>query len=290
MDGLLFIDKPTNMTSHDVVNIARGVLGTKKIGHTGTLDPNATGILVLCIGKATKLVKYFSNNRKTYQATIIIGKSYDTDDTTGKLIAEKSVDDLTVEKVTTAVLAFIGTQKQTPPDYSAVKINGKKLYELARKNIEIGDKGSRDVEIHRIDKLEIEFKTNEVWIKMEIEVSKGTYIRSIARDLGEKLDNYGCLHELNRTRVDQIDISESITIDELNQGKYQIRNAFDYLQLPRIVVDDAVKSYIDNGRFLDPELFPEKTETILYSKANEPLAIYYYDEKKETMRMSVKWC
>jgi len=290
MDGLLFINKPEDMTSHDVVNIARKVLETKKIGHTGTLDPNATGVLILCVGKATKLVKYFSNNKKTYQATFIIGKTYDTDDTTGKLIAEKPVDNLSVEQVKTELFKFVGKHKQTPPDYSAVKINGVKLYELARKNIKIRNKDEKDIEVYQINDVAIEFKDQEVWVKALIEVSKGTYIRSIARDLGKALDNYGCLHELNRTKVDQIDIADSITIDELEAGNYEIKDAFDYLELPKIQVDNAVKNYIDNGRFLDPSLFPEKTETILYSKDNEPLAIYYYDDKKDIMRMSVKWC
>ncbi|HPE00260.1 MAG TPA: tRNA pseudouridine(55) synthase TruB [Bacillota bacterium] len=290
MDGILFINKEKNMTSHDVVNIARGALKTKRIGHTGTLDPNATGVLVLAIGRATKLVKYFTNDTKTYSCKFLIGQGFDTDDVTGNLTNEKDASNITDEELKSALNSFIGKSLQTPPDFSAVKHHGKKLYELARRDIKIYDIDPKEIEILSIENIVITRLDEQIELDADIEVSKGTYIRSIARDLGEKLNNYGCLKELTRTKVNNVTLEECYSISDLRNGKVELNDPFEYLDLPKIKVNELIKRDIDNGRFLPLELFKEKTDTIIYSNENEPLAIYYYDEQKSQMRMSVKWC
>ena len=290
MDGILFINKEKDMTSHDVVNIARGALKTKRIGHTGTLDPNATGVLVLAIGRATKLVKYFTNDSKTYNCKFLIGQAYDTDDVTGNLTNEKDASSITDKEIMTALNSFIGKSLQTPPDFSAVKHHGKKLYELARRDIKIYDIDAKEIEILSIKNIIITRMEKQIELDADIEVSKGTYIRSIARDLGEKLNNYGCLKELKRTRVNNITLDVCYSISELRSGQVMLKDPFEYLGLPKIQVNELIKRDIDNGRFLPVELFKDKTDTIIYSNENEPLAIYYYDEQKSKMRMSVKWC
>lgn len=290
MDGVLVIDKPKDMTSHDVVNIARKALSTKRIGHTGTLDPNATGVLVLAIGKATKLVKYFTNDSKTYECKFIIGQAYDSDDITGKLIDEQDASNLKTEEIINALNSFSGKQTQLPPDYSAVKFQGQKLYELARRDIKVTSIEPREVEVFNIDTPEIVYRDKIVEINVSMKVSKGTYIRAIARDLGQKLNNFGCLAELRRTKANQFIIEDSYSIEQLRNNEIKLKDPFKFLDLPRIYVDKDIKDYIEHGRFLDLELFPEKTDTIIFSKEKEPLAIYYYDEVKNLMRMSVKWC
>lgn len=290
MNGVLIIDKPKGYTSHDIVNIARKALKTKRVGHIGTLDPNATGVLVLCVNKATKLVKYFESHRKTYIATIQLGVKTDTDDLTGKIIEQGDTKTIKESDVIEALNDFLGKQKQIPPNYSAVKIDGKKLYELARRDIGIPNIKPRDIEVFKISNFK-QLEHDEGFIfQVDLEVSKGTYIRSIARDIGDKLGCYGTLKDLRRTTIEQFDIKDAITVEDLKAEKYELKEPFQYLNLQKIVVDPLYKFYIENGRFLDLDLFPVKTDTIIYSKDEEVLAIYYFDEQKNRMRMSVKWC
>lgn len=289
MDGVIVIDKPKNYTSHDVVNIARKALKTKRIGHTGTLDPNATGVLVLCIGRATKLVKYFEQDQKTYQATFRLGIKTDTDDITGKVIDQGDLSDVNEATIKHAIDGFLGKQLQTPPNYSAVKVNGKKLYELARREIHIPNLKPREVEVFNISNPVIRSDGDTLLVDVEMTVSKGTYIRSIARDLGNQLGCFGTLQDLRRLAVGQFNLTQAVTIEQLKAGEVDITDPFAYLNMQRITVDPKLKHYIANGRFLDHSMFPELTDTIIYSKDGEVLAIYYYDEQKKTMRMSVKW-
>ncbi len=290
MDGILIVNKPKKYTSHDIVNIARKALNTKRVGHIGTLDPNATGVLVLCVNKATKLVKYFEAHSKTYIATIKLGLKTDSDDITGEVIATKDASNIKEADILDVLNSFLGKQQQIPPNYSAVKVNGKKLYELARRDIIIHDISPRDVEVISISDFEILEKSEIITFKVNLKVSKGTYIRSIARDMGEKLGCYGTLAELERTEIDHFKIEDAISLEDLEAEKYEILDPFEYLNMPKIIVDPLYKSYINNGRFLDLDMFPEKTDTIIYSKDKEVLAIYYYDTQKKLMRMSVKWC
>lgn len=290
MDGILIINKPKNYTSHDVVNIARKALGTKRIGHIGTLDPNATGVLVLCVDKATKLVKYYENHSKKYIATIKLGLKTDTDDITGKVTGEGKTEGITDAQIEEALDTFLGKQKQVPPNYSAVKIKGKKLYELARREFIIPDVDPREVEVYSFADFRVIERNEYITFQVTIHVSKGTYIRAIARDLGEKLGCFGTLQDLNRIEIDKFKLADAISLEDLIAGKYEIKEPFQFLNLPSITVEGNYRALIANGRLLDPDLFETKQDTVIYSKDHEVLAIYYYDETKNLMRMSVKWC
>ena len=289
-NGVVIIDKPKDMTSHDVVDVARKALNTRRIGHAGTLDPNATGVLVLAVNKATKLVKYFSENSKTYKAEIIIGIATDSDDITGKVLEEMDASNLTEDQVIESLMAFKGKSMQVPPKFSAIKIDGLKLYELARRNIEMDKIEPRQIEILDIKDIEI-LETGQLFrFNVSLSVTKGTYIRAIARDLGEKLGLCGTLGELRRTEVEKFKIEDSYTLDQLKAGDVKLKDPFDFLDMQELIVDERAKSYIENGRFLELDLFKEKIETIIYSSEGQALAIYYYDADKDVMRMSVKWC
>ncbi len=290
MDGIVNVNKPKGFTSHDIVNIARKSLNTKRIGHIGTLDPNATGVLVLCVNKATKLVKYFENHTKTYIARIRLGVLTDTDDLTGEILESKDASHLTFDIVKKELNAFLGKHKQIPPKYSAIKIKGKKLYELARRDLEIPNIDPRDIEIFSISDYQLFEQNTQFIFEVKLKVSKGTYIRAIARDLGEKLGVYGTLEELQRTKINNFDIKDSISVEDLRNGNFEVKEPFQYLDLPKIEISSAYKRYIENGRLLDPNLFPNKTDTVICSEDKEVLAIYYYDSVKKFMRMSVKWC
>lgn len=211
MDGVIIINKQKNFTSHDVVNVIRKKLNTKKVGHTGTLDPNATGVLPILVGKATKISKYLIEHDKTYIATIKLGEKTDTGDNEGQVIEEKLVPtDLKKEDINNVLQSFLGKQKQVPPMYSAIKINGKKLYEYAREGKEVKIE-AREIEIYKIQLLE--YKNSK--IKFEVECSKGTYIRTLCEDIAKKLGTVGYMEELQRTKVNNFKIGDSVLLDDI---------------------------------------------------------------------------
>ena len=211
MDGLILINKQKGFTSHDVVNVIRKKLNTKKVGHTGTLDPNATGVLPILVGKATKISKYLIEHDKTYIATIKLGEKTDTGDNEGQVIEEKLVPtDLKEEDINNVLQIFLGKQKQVPPMYSAIKINGKKLYEYAREGKEVKLE-AREIEIYKIQLLE--YKNSK--IKFEVECSKGTYIRTLCEDIAKKLGTVGYMEELQRTKVNNFKIGDSVLLDDI---------------------------------------------------------------------------
>jgi len=216
IDGVLVINKEKDFTSHDVVNIVRGTLkrkyGKVKVGHTGTLDPNAQGVLPICIGKATKLSDKLMASDKIYRAELILGTSTDTQDITGVVLKTKAVDK-TKEEIVQAIMSFEGSYDQMPPMFSAIKINGQKLYDLARKGIEV-ERPSRLVTIHSI-KIEQVVDDKTVWI--EVHCSKGTYIRTLCHDIGEKLGVGGVMGDLVRTASGDFKIENSIKIDEFRK-------------------------------------------------------------------------
>lgn len=214
MDGVIIINKPKNYTSHDVVNVVRKQLNTRKVGHTGTLDPNATGVLPVLIGKATKISKYLVEHKKTYIATIKLGERRDTGDAEGNII-EKDLElkDIDITKLSEVLKSFLGKQEQIPPIYSAIKVNGKKLYEYARKGQAVEVK-PRNIEIYNIN-LKSHNKKDE--IEFEVECSKGTYIRVLCEDIAKKLGTVGYMKELQRISVDKFTIEDSINLEELNQ-------------------------------------------------------------------------
>ena len=211
MDGVIIINKQKNFTSHDVVNVIRKKLNIKKVGHTGTLDPNATGVLPILVGKATKISKYLIEHDKTYIATIKLGEKTDTGDNEGQVIEEKLVPpDLKKEDINNVLQSFLGKQKQVPPMYSAIKINGKKLYEYAREGKEVKLE-AREIEIYKIQLLE--YKNSK--IKFEVECSKGTYIRTLCEDIAKKLGTVGYMEELQRTKVNNFKIGDSVLLDDI---------------------------------------------------------------------------
>lgn len=215
MNGIILIDKSKDYTSHDVVAIVKKI-SKEKVGHTGTLDPIATGALPLLIGKATGLSKYLINHNKTYIATLKLGIKTDTADSEGKIIEEKEIQELNEEEVIQALNYIIGKQEQVPPMYSAIKVNGKKLYEYARqgKTVEVP---SRTIEI--FDTKLIEFNKNEAEIVFEVSCSKGTYIRTVCEKIAEKLNTVGYMKELRRTRVGDFKIENAVKIEEIKENE-----------------------------------------------------------------------
>lgn len=208
--GVINIYKEPGFTSHDVVAKLRGILRQKKIGHTGTLDPAAEGVLPVCLGKGTKLCDLLTDKRKTYQAVLLLGTETDTQDMTGTILSEKPTEQLTEPVVRGAAESFVGPYMQVPPMYSALKVNGKKLYELARAGKEV-ERAARPVEIYdlQIDAVELPR------VMMTVTCSKGTYIRTLCHDIGEKLGCGGCMEKLIRTRVDRFAIGDSLRLSEV---------------------------------------------------------------------------
>jgi len=218
MTGVINIHKEKGYTSHDVVAIMRRVVGTKKVGHTGTLDPDATGVLPICIGRATKLAEYIASEDKTYIAEVILGIETNTGDVSGEVIATKTVN-FDKDAIEQAVGSFHfnvrGKYMQVPPMYSAIKIDGKKLYELARKGETI-DRPARPVVIHDIKVLGLEPEKNAFTI--EVKCSKGTYIRSLAADIGQLLGCGATMGELVRTQSGMFSIDKAVKLEELKQA------------------------------------------------------------------------
>jgi len=204
-NGVINVYKEPGFTSFDVVAKLRGILKQKKIGHTGTLDPDAEGVLVVCLGKATKLCETLTDKDKSYEATLLLGKTTDTEDSSGKILTETKVY-ATEKEVEEAILSFVGEYDQIPPMYSAIKVNGKKLYELAREGIEI-ERKPRRVVIHSIEILSMELP----YVKMKVSCGKGTYIRSLCRDIGEKLGCGGIMDKLVRSSVNATETGKVFT-------------------------------------------------------------------------------
>ena len=213
MDGILIINKPEGYTSHDVVNVIRKKLNIKKVGHTGTLDPNATGVLPILVGQATKISKYLIEHDKTYVAKVKLGEKTSTGDVEGEIIEQKEVPtEMKKEYVSEVLKNFEGKHKQIPPVYSAIKVNGKKAYEYARENKEIKLE-AREIEIYKI--VLIEFKKNE--ITFEVECSKGTYIRTLCEDIANKLGTVGFMKNLERKKVNIFTIDNAINLEDVSE-------------------------------------------------------------------------
>jgi len=217
MDGIIIINKPKNCTSHDIVRKAKKILN-EKVGHTGTLDPNATGVLPLLIGKGTQISKYIINHDKTYEAVLQLGEKTDTADIEGEVIETKPVDSKCLEAkfIEQTLKALEGEQEQVPPMYSAIKINGKKLYEYARKGEKV-EIEPRKIEIYSLELISINEADKQ--IEFRVSCSKGTYIRTLCENIAEKLGTVGYMKELKRTQVGEFKIEDAITIEELEQNQ-----------------------------------------------------------------------
>lgn len=245
MDGIIIINKPKGCTSHDIVYKVKKMTG-EKVGHTGTLDPNATGVLPLLIGKGTLLSKYLINHDKTYEVTLKLGQKTDTADSEGKVIEEKQVNKfiLNNENIKDVLNSFIGKHKQIPPMYSAIKVKGKKLYEYARKGESINVQ-PREIEIYKINLLKIDI--NSLEICFEVSCSKGTYIRSLCEDISKKLGTVGFMKDLNRTKVGNFELSKAITIEELEE----------YIKESKLRNDN--KKLLDKNIILIEDIFKSKS-------------------------------
>lgn len=209
MDGIINIYKEADYTSHDVIARMRGILKTRKLGHTGTLDPDAVGVLPVCIGRATKACDMLTDRSKVYEAVLRLGVTTDTEDMSGQILTENPVD-VTEEQVREAVAHFVGDYEQIPPMYSAIKVEGRKLYELAREG-KVIERKPRPVTIFELDIIKIELPL----VYLRVSCSKGTYIRSLCRDIGDRLGCGGCMEHLTRTRVGEFVIENAITLSQL---------------------------------------------------------------------------
>lgn len=213
MDGVININKPAGMTSHDVVSRLRRILNMKKIGHTGTLDPDATGVLPMCVGRGTKLSEMLMSSEKQYRAELTLGISTDTQDSGGTVLSQRQVN-ASEREIKEVICGFIGELEQIPPMYSAIKVEGKKLYELAREGKEI-EREPRKVTIHNIEIESINLEKNLV--EMTVDCSKGTYIRTLCNDIGEALGCGGHMSSLVRTRSGRFEIENTVTLEEIER-------------------------------------------------------------------------
>lgn len=209
-NGILNIYKEKGYTSHDVVAKLRGIVRQKRIGHTGTLDPDAEGVLPVCLGKATSLCGMLTDQSKIYETVLLLGKVTDTQDLTGRVLEERETQRLTEEEVRSCIAGFAGDYEQLPPMYSALKVNGKKLYELARQGIEV-ERKKRKVRIHEISIQEISLPR----VRMKVHCSKGTYIRTLCHDIGRKLGCGGCMESLLRTRAGCFELSDCVRLGDV---------------------------------------------------------------------------
>lgn len=277
MDGVIVINKQTGCTSHDIVYKVKKLLN-EKVGHTGTLDPMAEGVLPILVGKGTLVSKYLINHDKKYIATLQLGIKTDTADSEGKIIEEQPVDieKLTENYICNVFKTFIGKQEQIPPMYSAIKVHGKKLYEYARKgqNVEIQP---RQIEIYNMKLLDINIQEKQ--IKFEISCGKGTYIRSVCEDIAKKLDTVGYMLKLKRTQVGKFNIEKSITIKELEENIEDIEFLKEnFISIERLFENKGklIVPNIKKKHFLNGVKITQKNEDgiyRIYTENNEFLGI-----------------
>ena len=224
MNGILLVNKPQGITSFKLVEKVRRMLGNEKAGHTGTLDPLASGLMMLTIGKATKILPYIVSHTKEYVAVLKLGFSTDTLDVTGTVTAEKEIVPIDKAQVEKVLKEFLGKSQQLPPMYSAKKVNGRKLYEYARNNVEIERKPA-DIEIFEIELISID---NDE-IRFRTLCSAGTYIRTLCQEIAYKLNNEGCMKELIRSKIDRYSLEDSYTLDDIEKGNYALLDSYEVL-------------------------------------------------------------
>lgn len=250
MEGIIVVDKPIGITSFDVIRVLRRNLKERRIGHTGTLDPLATGILVICVGKATKLAQDIEGYEKEYVADLELGFKTDTYDIEGKVLAKVEEFNISYENFEETLQTFKGDIKQIPPMYSAIKVDGKKLYELAREGVEI-ERKARDVSIKNLETMSFD----GVKAKIDCTVSKGTYIRSLIYDLGEKLGTFATMTGLRRTRVGEEDLVRAFTLETIEKMVSENDFSFlvsieDYFKFPKVDIEDEndLKLFVNGQR------------------------------------------
>ena len=285
IDGIINIYKEKGYTSHDVVAKLRGILKQKKIGHTGTLDPDAEGVLPVCLGKATRLCEFLTDKVKTYETVMRLGLSTDTQDISGTVLKERDVT-VSEQQLREIVSSMLGDSMQIPPMFSAIKVNGKKLYELARAGKEV-ERKARPVFIHEIEILEMKLPV----VKLRVACSKGTYIRTLCADIGESLGCGGTMKSLLRTRVGSFSLEKAVTLSELEALRdenrleeilFPVDSAF--AGCPKLHVRQEFHKLIDNGNSFYPSQTLEKKtygkgEWVAVYRENESfVGVYAYDE------------
>ena len=296
INGILNIYKEKGYTSHDVVARLRGIVGQKKIGHTGTLDPEAEGVLPVCLGRATKVCDMLTDKDKTYETVLLLGTSTDTQDITGRVLSSRSLDDpelpegtVTEEKTESCIRGFIGEYDQIPPMYSALKVGGKKLYELAREGKTI-ERKSRKVMIYDIRIKDI----NLPRVRMEVKCSKGTYIRTLCHDIGNALNCCGCMESLLRTQVSRFSIQESLKLSEIQEIKDGGHLAETIIPLDRmfeeyrkVIVKKEAQALAYNGNEI-PALQTENAGGVsdreqirMYDESDHFIGVYQYHADKK---------
>lgn len=268
MNGFLLVNKPVGMTSHDVVYYLKRKFNLKKIGHTGTLDPFASGLLILCIGKATKLADLFQNKDKTYEGTIVFNHHYDTYDHTGKILESKNIV-IDKDALKEQVHQMIGTYDQLPPMYAAIKVNGKKLYELARQGLTI-KRDTRKVTLYDFKMLS-ELKNNA--FDFFIKVSKGTYIRSVAVDLAEKLDTFGALSRLSRTSIGEYSLKDAHDLEKIEIHDLITLETY-FSDYPKLVLNAYMIKLVKNGIYLDERQTTMDCDFVVYDQDDQMIAFY----------------
>ena len=295
INGVINIYKERGFTSHDVVAKLRGILKQKKIGHTGTLDPDAEGVLPVCLGKGTRLCDMLTDHSKVYEAVLLLGQSTDTQDVSGTVLQEASVE-VSEEEVREAIMSFVGPYDQIPPMYSALKVNGKKLYELAREGKTV-ERKSRKVTIYQIHIKEIQLPR----VRMEVTCSKGTYIRTLCHDIGQKLGCGGCMKELLRTRVERFGLEDSIRLGEIAQLQKE-----GILEEKIIAIDEMFPTYaqvvlppktaaaVRNGNSFRKRDISQETalkeyendeRVRVYDESHQFIAIYCYCRKDDLFKI-----
>ncbi|MBQ8412798.1 MAG: tRNA pseudouridine(55) synthase TruB [Lachnospiraceae bacterium] len=300
-NGVIIVNKEKGFTSHDVVAKLRGILKQKKIGHTGTLDPDATGVLPVCLGHATKLCDMLTDKDKTYETVMLLGKVTDTQDISGQVIEEYDIDsmreagNLDDSKIMEVINSFVGDYNQIPPMYSALKVNGKKLYELAREGIEI-ERKPRPVRIIAIENVRIEYPR----VYMTVSCSKGTYIRTLCHDIGQKLLCGACMEELKRTKVSSFCIEESLTLSQISSladseegicsKLISVEKIFE--MYPKIKTSIKYDKMLYNGNSvvsfmldIDEKIVLEDDKRYrMYDSAGQFIGIFYYNKKEKLIK------
>jgi len=301
-NGLINVYKEPGYTSMDVVALLRGILRQKKIGHTGTLDPQAEGVLMVCLGNATKLCTFLEEKDKEYICRMLLGTTTDTEDTTGNIVSNVSVEDLSNENVESAIKSFVGDIKQVPPMYSALKKDGKKLYEFARQGIEI-EREARDIKVYDIEIMEIAMP----YVTFLVKCSKGTYVRSLCRDIGEKLGVGACMDHLTRTAVSFFTIDNALKLSDIERLAKEDKIDELILETSEVFKDKKAlhvlpeyAKFIDNGNPLqkeyvrledsekntnkeldDNQYIKEDNLFRVYNTSGQFVAVYSYDETRD---------
>lgn len=293
MNGIIVVNKEKGMTSHDVVNRIRKIFKTKQVGHLGTLDPLAEGVLAVCINDATKLVQFLSEHDKTYIATICLGKCTDTYDLEGTVIEQKKVYDINESDIDKVLNSFLGESEQIPPIYSSIKVNGKKLYEYARNNESVVVE-PRKIKIYDIKRIsDLTYNDDCCFFDIEVSVSKGTYIRSLCYDIGKKLEIPSLMYKLIRTKLGNFGLKNSYTLSEIEIGNYHLYSKLDALEGYTMIEDKELIVKASSGmkisiRYVD-ELINDTPEKIVIKDNDRLIAVYEKNNELKCYKAARVW-